>query len=41
MKVKEKAQIVVSEKLTEGIYSLLIATKASEYAVPGQFQDSI
>lgn len=37
MKVKEKAQIVVSEKLTEGIYSLLIATKASEYAVPGQF----
>lgn len=37
MKVKEKAQIVVSEKLTEGIYSLLIATKASEDAVPGQF----
>ena len=37
MKVKEKAQIVASEKLAEGIYSLLIATKASEYAVPGQF----
>ncbi|WP_458458295.1 dihydroorotate dehydrogenase electron transfer subunit [Pseudobutyrivibrio sp.] len=37
MEVKEKAQIVVSEKLTEGIYSILIATKASEYAVPGQF----
>ena len=37
MKIKETAQIVASEKLTEGIYSMCISTKASEYAVPGQF----
>ena len=37
MKVKETAQIVASEKLAEGIYSMCLATKAAEYAVPGQF----
>lgn len=37
MKVKETAKIVSAANLAEGIYSLLIATKASEYAVPGQF----
>lgn len=37
MKIKETAQIVASKKLTEGIYSMRISTKASEYAVPGQF----
>ena len=37
MKVKETAQIVASDKLAENIYSLLLATTASQYAVPGQF----
>ena len=37
MKIKETAQIVASDKLAENIYSLLLATTASQYAVPGQF----
>ncbi|MBP3263076.1 dihydroorotate dehydrogenase electron transfer subunit [Pseudobutyrivibrio sp.] len=37
MKVKETAQIVASDKLAENIYSMLLATTASQYAVPGQF----
>ena len=37
MKVKETAQIVASDKLAENIYSLLLATTAPQYAVPGQF----
>ncbi|MBQ8489837.1 MAG: dihydroorotate dehydrogenase electron transfer subunit [Pseudobutyrivibrio sp.] len=37
MKVKEIAQIVASNKLADNIYSLLLATTASQYAIPGQF----
>ncbi|MCR4695482.1 MAG: dihydroorotate dehydrogenase electron transfer subunit [Pseudobutyrivibrio sp.] len=37
MKIKEKALVISQEKLAEGIYSLIIETKASQYAIPGQF----
>lgn len=37
MKIKEKAQVVNQEKLAEGVYSMVLSTKASEYAIPGQF----
>ena len=37
MKVKERASVVSQEKLAQGIYSLVLKTKAAEYAVPGQF----
>ncbi len=37
MKVKEEASVVSQEKLAEGIYSLILKTKAAQDAVPGQF----
>ncbi len=37
MKVKERAQIISQEKLAEGVFSMILKTKAAEYAVPGQF----
>ena len=37
MKVKEKAAVVAQESLAENIYSLVLKTKAAQYAVPGQF----
>ncbi|MBO6127347.1 MAG: dihydroorotate dehydrogenase electron transfer subunit [Pseudobutyrivibrio sp.] len=37
MKVKETAEIISTENLAEGIYSMHLSTKASEYALPGQF----
>ena len=37
MKIKETAKIVSAANLAEGIFSLVIETKASEYAIPGQF----
>lgn len=37
MKVKEKAQVIDQKKLAEGVYSLVLKTKAAEYAIPGQF----
>lgn len=37
MKIKEKAQVVNQEKLADGVYSMVLSTKASEYAIPGQF----
>ena len=37
MKVKETAEIISNENLAEGIYSMHLSTKASEYALPGQF----
>ncbi len=39
MKIKERAQVVAQQKLAEGIFSLEVETKASEYAVPGQFMN--
>ncbi|CBK73045.1 2-polyprenylphenol hydroxylase and related flavodoxin oxidoreductases [Butyrivibrio fibrisolvens 16/4] len=37
MKIKETAKVLNQSKLAEGIFSLTIATTASEYAIPGQF----
>ena len=37
MKVKEKATVEGQKKLAEGVYSLLLKTTISAYAVPGQF----
>ena len=37
MKIKEKAVVLEQNKLAEGVYSLLLDTKISEQAVPGQF----
>lgn len=37
MKIKERAQILEQKKLAEGVYSILLKTKASESAAPGQF----
>ncbi len=37
MKIKEKAKIVENKNLAEGVYSIVLATKVAEYAVPGQF----
>lgn len=39
MKVKEKAKVINQVQLADGIFSLTVATKASEYAVPGQFMN--
>ena len=37
MKIKERAQILEQKKLAEGVYSILLKTKASKSAAPGQF----
>ena len=37
MKIKETAKIVSAANLAEGIYSLVLKTAASQYAIPGQF----
>ena len=37
MKVKETAQVIKQEQLAEGVFSLVLKTTASEYAIPGQF----
>lgn len=37
MKIKEKATIISQQCLCDGIYSMVIATKAAQYARPGQF----
>lgn len=37
MKIKETAKIVSAANLAEGIYSLVLETAASQYAIPGQF----
>ena len=37
MKVKETAKIVSTANIAEGIFSLVLETKASQYAIPGQF----
>ncbi|MBQ6463634.1 MAG: dihydroorotate dehydrogenase electron transfer subunit [Pseudobutyrivibrio sp.] len=37
MKIKETAKIVSAANLAEGIYSLVLKTTASQYAIPGQF----
>lgn len=37
MTIKEKATVVAVDKLAEGIYSLLLATKIVDYATCGQF----
>ncbi len=37
MKVKEKAKVIDQHNLAEGVYSMVLSTKASEYAIPGQF----
>jgi len=37
MKVKEVATVINQEKLADGIFSLVLSTKAAEYAIPGQF----
>ncbi len=39
MKVKETAKIVSAANLAEGIYSLVLKTAASRYAIPGQFNN--
>lgn len=37
MKVKEKAKVIDQHNLAEGVYSMVLSTKAAEYAIPGQF----
>ncbi len=37
MKVKEKASVVSQKQLAEGIFSLVLQTRAAQYAIPGQF----
>ncbi len=37
MKVKEKAKVIDQQNLAEGVYSMVLSTKAAEYAIPGQF----
>ncbi len=37
MKVKEKATVVEAKNLADGVFSLVLATEISAYAVPGQF----
>ena len=37
MKVKDTAKVISQSVLAEGVYSLIIETKAANYAVPGQF----
>lgn len=37
MKIKETAKIVSTANLAEGIFSLVLETKACQYAIPGQF----
>ena len=37
MKVKEKAKVINQQSLAEGVYSMVLSTKAAEYAIPGQF----
>ncbi len=37
MKVKEKAKVIDQLNLAEGVYSMVLSTKAAEYAIPGQF----
>ena len=37
MKIKESATVVSQETIAGGIYSLILKTRAAEYAVPGQF----
>jgi dihydroorotate dehydrogenase electron transfer subunit len=39
MKVKETAKVINQVQLADGIFSLTVATKAAEYAVPGQFMN--
>ncbi|MCR4831765.1 MAG: dihydroorotate dehydrogenase electron transfer subunit [Pseudobutyrivibrio sp.] len=37
MKVKERANVLSQKKLADGVFSMVLETKASESAVPGQF----
>lgn len=37
MKIKEKAKVLEQKNLAEGVYSMVLSTKAAEYAIPGQF----
>ncbi len=37
MKVKERATVLSQKKLADGVFSMVLETKASESAVPGQF----
>ena len=37
MKVKETARVLSQTKLAEGVYSMVLSTRASESALPGQF----
>lgn len=37
MKIKETAKVLEQKNLAEGVYSLLLETKISEQAIPGQF----
>ena len=37
MKVKERAKVLSQKKLADGVFSMVLETEASKYAVPGQF----
>ncbi|MBR1622566.1 MAG: dihydroorotate dehydrogenase electron transfer subunit [Pseudobutyrivibrio sp.] len=37
MKVKETARVLAQTKLAEGVFSMVLETKASQLALPGQF----